>query len=427
MSFQIKKYREPSHSVGTVAELFAGVGGFRVGLAQAGWKTVFSNQWEPSTKRQHASEVYVARFGSEGHSNEDIATVEKLPNVDLLVGGFPCQDYSVAKSLGAAHGLRGKKGVLWWEILRLIRTNPPKFIFLENVDRLLKSPSNQRGRDFAVMLKTLSSEGYLVEWRVVNSADYGFPQRRIRVFIVARHIGSNLGLKKISPDDYLVRTGILARALPVGPLQDSLSQIDLQDDPEILSQKFGLNADKSPFRNSGLAYEGRAYTTTVDASYKGTKHTLEDVLIASENVPLEYLVDPSRIESWRFLKGSKTIQRVHKASGKTYNYAEGSMAFPDLITKPSRTILTAEGGSTPSRFKHIILGETGYRRLTPIELERLNGFPDNWTEFGCDGQIMSDTKRAFFMGNALVVGLIARVGKALAAEMQQSTKTLSRK
>ena len=180
MAYKSSKYMEPTNPVGTVAELFAGVGGFRIGLAEAGWKTVYSNQWEPSTKAQHASSVYVANFGEEGHSNEDISKVDRIPKkFDLLVGGFPCQDYSVAKTLNAAKGLRGKKGVLWWEILRLVQEHKPKFIFLENVDRLLKSPSKQRGRDFAIMLRTLGDEGYQIEWRVVNSADYGFPQRRI--------------------------------------------------------------------------------------------------------------------------------------------------------------------------------------------------------------------------------------------------------
>ena len=186
MAYKSEGYKEPAKPIGNVAELFAGVGGFRIGLARSGWKTTFSNHWEPATKVQHASDVYVARFGPEGHSNEDISKVDSLPkNIDLLVGGFPCQDYSVAKTLNTAKGLKGKKGVLWWEILRLVQGQKPKYIFLENVDRLLKSPSNQRGRDFAVMLKTLGDEGYTIEWRVVNAAEYGFPQRRIRVFIVA--------------------------------------------------------------------------------------------------------------------------------------------------------------------------------------------------------------------------------------------------
>jgi DNA (cytosine-5)-methyltransferase 1 len=89
------------------------------------------------------------------------------------------------------------------------------------------------------------------------------------------------------------------------------------------------------------------------------------------------------------------------------------MAFPDSLDKPSRTILTGEGGSTPSRFKHVIETKRGHRRLTPLELERLSGFPDDWTRFGADGVEISDSKRAFFMGNALVVGLVEMVGAEL--------------
>ena len=176
-------------------ELFAGVGGFRIGLEKAKrnnseFKIVWSNQWEPSTKTQHASDVYCARFGFENHCNEDIATVDvsEIPDHDLLVGGFPCQDYSVASTLKNSHGLVGKKGVLWWEIHRIIRDkkeNAPKYLLLENVDRLLKSPASQRGRDFAIILSSLNELGYAVEWRVINASEYGMPQRRRRIFIFA--------------------------------------------------------------------------------------------------------------------------------------------------------------------------------------------------------------------------------------------------
>ena len=119
MPRQTSKFNEPTKPVGIVAELFAGVGGFRIGLARAGLKTVFSNQWEPSTKIQHASEVYIANFGEKGHSSIDIALVEKIPSrFDVLVGGFPCQDYSVAAT--QAKGIQGKKGVLWWEINHIL-------------------------------------------------------------------------------------------------------------------------------------------------------------------------------------------------------------------------------------------------------------------------------------------------------------------
>ena len=407
-------FKEPENPVGTVAELFAGVGGFRIGLATAGWKTVFSNQWEPSTKAQHASDVYVANFGFEGHTNIDIATVKTLPDIDLIVGGFPCQDYSVAKSLNSSKGLEGKKGVLWWEILRLVKQKKPTFIFLENVDRLLKSPSTQRGRDFAIMLKTLGDEGYMIEWRVVSASDYGFPQRRIRVFIVARKT-------KMNPSDvqkFVTREGILARALPVANTVEDSAEVTLDKAADVISKEFNRGAGKSPFLNSGVYFGATAYTFKTSPAYRGSKKVLGDVLQDDSIVPKDFFVDKGRISEWKYLKGAKTIERVHKASGSAYNYAEGKMAFPDLLTNPSRTILTGEGGTSPSRFKHIIKTPKGYRRLTPVELERLNGFPDNWTARGAEEKEISDVRRAFFMGNALVVGLIERVGNVLAEEIR---------
>jgi DNA (cytosine-5)-methyltransferase 1 len=418
VTYKSKGYKEPAKPIGNVAELFAGVGGFRIGLARAGWKTTFSNQWEPSTKVQHASDVYVARFGEDGHTNIDIAKIKSLPkNIDLLVGGFPCQDYSVAKTLNSSKGLKGKKGVLWWEILRLVNGQKPKFIFLENVDRLLKSPSNQRGRDFAVMLKTLGDEGYTIEWRVVNAAEYGFPQRRIRVFIVAT---KNKSTKNLNPRELIAKKGILARALPLEKINEELVEIYLTQDADEISARFNKGKDKSPFLNAGVMIGGIAYTVKTQAKLSDTVEVLGDVLQSDSQVPDEYWVEQNRIEDWRYLKGAKSIERTHKGSGVTYNYAEGKMAFPDLLTNPSRTILTGEGGTTPSRFKHIIKTKNGYRRLTPIELERLNGFPDEWSLTGSDGKTISDAKRAFFMGNALVIGLIEKVGKVIAAEI--STK-----
>jgi DNA (cytosine-5)-methyltransferase 1 len=416
MTYESREFREPREPVGTVAELFAGVGGFRIGLAAAGFKTVFSNQWEPSTKAQHASDVYAARFGLEGHSNQDIATVTEIPSVDLLVGGFPCQDYSVAKSLNSSKGLEGKKGVLWWEILRLVKQAKPKFIFLENVDRLLKSPSSQRGRDFAIMLKTLGSEGYAIEWRVVSASEYGFPQRRIRVFIVATRSSKD----QVDAKEYVLKSGILARALPVSSHVELESTFSLHEDADVISTNFNTGSGKSPFLNAGVYIDGEVHTYKTVSAYSGTKMTLGDIVLDDAVVSKEYFVPAERLPEWEYLKGAKTIERTHKASGASYNYAEGKMAFPDLLTNPSRTILTGEGGTSPSRFKHIIEAKSGHRRLTPIELERLNGFPDNWTATGADGNTISDVRRAFFMGNALVVGLIEKVGQVLASEVRIS-------
>src|SRR5699024_10947467 len=173
-----------------VLELFAGVGGFRIGLENSNpekFVTKWSNQWEPSRKSQDAFEVYDYQFPDSLNINEDI---EEIPDetlakmdADLIVGGFPCQDYSVARSKKGELGIQGKKGVLFWQIIRATEIIKPKYLILENVDRLLKSASTQRGRDFAIMLAAFDQLGYSVEWRVINAAEYGRAQRRRRVFI----------------------------------------------------------------------------------------------------------------------------------------------------------------------------------------------------------------------------------------------------
>ena len=404
-----------------VVELFAGVGGFRLGLEESGWETVFSNQWEPSTKAQHASEVYVHRFGPEGHSNEDIAVVAdsalardgrwRIPKADLVVGGFPCQDYSVAKSASAAFGIAGKKGVLWWEIVKVISVAKPKFIFLENVDRLLKSPSSQRGRDFAIMLSTLSGLGYSVEWRVINAADYGFPQKRKRIYIV----GKKLARSKSGPEaeKIFTTTGVFARAFPVEGLSSAIKSVSISSDAVEVTRNFNLRGKLSPFENAGYFERGVAWTARVEPIRKSPR-TLGQLLVSESEVPEEFFVSEDRLRDWRYLKGAKKEERVHRASGSKYFYNEGSMSFPDPLDSPARTILTGEGGGSPSRFKHIVQLPSGrYRRLLPVELERINGFPDGWTEFGAGGVRMSDARRAFFMGNALVVGVVAKIGQIL--------------
>lgn len=402
-------------------ELFAGVGGFRLGLERAGWKIVWSNQWEPSTQIQHASSCYVHNFGIESHSNDDISRVVKLaatkkyqlPSADLIVGGFPCQDYSVAKSLRTSKGLNGKKGVLWWPLLKVIELKQPKFVLLENVDRLLKSPAKQPGRDFAIMLKTLADLGYQVEWRVINAADYGFPQKRKRVFIYA-HKGK-------APKEtlrQLLKGSIFARAFPISQ-KGKTSTFSLTGEAWELSSNFSRGKEKSPFGTAGI-YDGNSVCTVdVKAEYKGKRIVLGDLVLPSSKVSSEYWIPEDQLRQWRYLKGSKSIPRKSK-SGHKYLYAEGAMSFPDNLQSPSRTILTAEGGSSPSRFRHVIQQGRRYRRLTPIELERLNGFPDDWTKYGADGKEFSDSRRAFFMGNALVVGIIQRLAKEIAKDSRKN-------
>lgn len=399
-----------------VIELFAGVGGFRLGLEKTpGYQVVWSNQWEPSTKKQHASLVYEARFGNEGHANEDIEQIptETIPDHDLLVGGFPCQDYSVATTLHNSKGLIGKKGVLWWSIHRILqeKSSRPGYLFLENVDRLLKSPAKQRGRDFAIMLQSLSELGYAVEWRVINAAEYGMPQRRRRVFFLAYHESTPLYKQLQNSDklDWMAQQGIIAKAFPVKPIQKMFSpSFEIEGNLVELSENFGKEAKKSAFRNTGVMINGVVHTQKTIPHYKGPYTLLGDIIINHEEVPEEFFLTEEKKKRWEYLKGSKKEMRTSK-SGHKYHYSEGGMTFPDALDRPSRTIITGEGGSGPSRFKHVIETPKGLRRLTPIELERLNMFPDNHTQL--DG--ISDTRRAFMMGNALVIGIIEKIGKTL--------------
>lgn len=428
-------YKEPTKPIGTVAELFAGVGGFRIGLARSGWKTVFSNQWEPSTKTQHASDCYVYRFGSEGHANEDIEVVLNslesgdnlfgVPDADLLVGGFPCQDYSVAKTLNTAYGLKGKKGVLWWQIERMVRLTKPSMLLLENVDRLLKSPASQRGRDFAIMLASLSDLGYMVEWRVINAADYGFPQRRRRVFIVARRKDVLPVPKDFEPTEWMTKKGVLARALPVRVLPEGseVVSVEITGDLAEITEHFDPGGKVSPFRGGGVLIDRVAHTYRLTPKSRAHKTTLGEILVPEDEVHDHFFVDEMSLTKWKYLKGAKREERIHKDSGVTWTYSEGGMSFPEPLDEPSRTVLTGEGGSSPSRFKHIIQTPSGrYRRLMPIELERLNGFPDDWTRWQSEGIEMSDVRRAFCMGNALVVGVVGRIGKVLAEDWAKRPK-----
>ena len=399
-----------------VVELFAGVGGFRIGLEGASdkFQTIWNNQWEPSTKHQDASLVYQARFGTEGHCNKDINTIptNEIPDHDLLVGGFPCQDYSVAASLSRSGGIEGKKGVLWWQIYRILDEkgeNRPNYLFLENVDRIINSPANQRGRDFAIILASLSDLGYIVEWRVINAADYGFPQRRKRTYIVAYRQNSIVANRVENAQQWLLHEGVMASAFPF-EVKGKEVEFTIEGDIKSVSDNFNSAKKDSPFEDTGIMINRQVFTVKTSSCYAGdVKQTLGDILVDEEFVPEEFFISDEDLPKWQYEKGAKKINRVSK-EGYEYVFSEGGMAFPDSLDKPSRTMITGEGGTAPSRFKHVVLTPSGrYRRLIPIELERLNMFPDNHTLHA----EVSDGRRAFLMGNALVCGVVQEVGKSL--------------
>ena len=400
-----------------VVELFAGVGGFRIGLegASDAFKTIWNNQWEPSTKHQDASLVYQARFGKKGHCNEDINTIatNDIPDHDLLVGGFPCQDYSVAATLSRSGGIEGMKGVLWWQIYRILNEkgdNRPPYLFLENVDRIINSPANQRGRDFAIILASLADLGYIVEWRVINAADYGFPQRRKRTYIVAYQKSSIVASKVENAKQWTLFEGVLAKAFPFTIKDNIEREFTIEGDIKNVSDNFNKGKKDSPFEDAGIMIDRQVYTTKSTPTYAGDiRQTLGDILVDESFVPEEFFISDEELPKWQYEKGAKKINRVSK-EGYEYIFSEGGMAFPDYLDKPSRTMITGEGGNAPSRFKHVIQTPSGrYRRLIPIELERLNMFPDNHTLHA----EVSDGRRAFLMGNALVCGVVQEVGKSL--------------
>lgn len=407
----------------TLVELFAGVGGFRVGLnhvqlkndkviEKGNWECLWANQWEPATKTQDAYDCYVKRFGSDNVSNEDIFSVDKstIPDHTLLVGGFPCQDYSVAQSLTTSKGIDGKKGVLWWAIDETLEVKRPPFVLLENVDRLLLSPARQRGRDFGMILRSLYENGYDVEWRVINAGEYGLPQKRRRTYIFAYHKSTNYykEMSKYKDREVIFEKGMFINQFPIKDEYEAINEADLAGFKDLVEVS---NMFKCTFYNAGRMHDGGIYTVKVKSDYN-LIYPLRNIREENE-VDSKYFLSGDKLKKFEYLKGSKRIPRV-KPNGEPYFYAEGAMPFPDNLDAPARTMLTSEGGV--SRTTHVIedFKTKKPRILTPVECERIDGFPDGWTDTG-----MSEKKRYFMMGNALVVGVIERIGTEIEKIIEQ--------
>lgn len=412
-----------------VLELFAGVGGFRIGLENSDkdfFKTKWANQWEPSRKSQDAFEVYDYHFTDSENLNISISDIsdEKFSSMDadMIVGGFPCQDYSVARSKKNEKGIEGKKGVLFWEIIRATENIKPKYLILENVDRLLKAPSKQRGRDFAIMLTAFNNLGYSVEWRVINAAEYGRSQRRRRVFffvyrndtvfaktIDKKYEQKNVVFEENRYDDYIFKTGLFATQFPIKnfPVKNRHVFYELANDIVEVSDNF-----TGSVWNTGIMRHGKYYSIDTEPDYNGKPITLGEILQNEEEVPEKYfLTDSSKLEKFQYLRGAKKIERT-STDGHTYIYSEGGMSPYDDLKLPGRTMLTSEG--TVNRSTHLLFINDKYRLITPVEAERLQDFPDNWTAIKklADGSLVdvSDKMRMFFMGNALVTEIVRKIG-----------------
>lgn len=451
----------------TVCELFAGVGGFRCGLNSIKttadvkkpekWETVWFSQWEPAEKNtQYAHDCYVYNFGTcldlngEDTTNWNIEEVDKktIPDFNLLVGGFPCQDYSVASSLATSKGLEGKKGVLWWSIREILEDKKPPFVLLENVDRLIKSPAKQRGRDFGIILACFRDEDYTVEWRVINAADYGFQQRRRRTFIFAYKNDTAYAKRIRESVRYATEFGVEAHRKSVtemiyenGFFATSFP-IDIDDGKKIRIEKLPMGLGELSdhfsfgFENSGVMIDGTVYSVKTTPAYSGKQITLGDIMDEGD-VDEKFFIPEERLyyttpdvthsdesherlskeqrQTWQYLKGAKKLPRT-AANGHEYVFSEGAVPMIDAYDKPARTMLTSEGSF--SRTTHIVKDKkTGrIRLLTPTEAERIQGFPTNHTQYClAKGEVveMPTNKRRFMMGNALVVNLIEQMEKQI--------------
>lgn len=379
---------------------------------------MWSNQFEPSRKSQDAFEVYNYHFPDSENWNEDITTIpdERFSalrgEVDLIVGGFPCQDYSVARTKKDEKGIEGRKGVLFWEIVRATQLSNPKYLLLENVDRLLKAPSKQRGRDFAIMLRAFADLGYGVDWRVINPADYGWCQRRKRVFLFVYRKDTDYFKQQQALEDFGVgSSGIFesTHETKAEIIKDRVSSVTLPEDIVEVSDSFSTQ-----FWNSGSMIEGRVVTKELEPNYEVSRKVLGDILEDPSDLPNSLYLSKDKVEKFRYLRGAKKFERTN-SEGFTYTYSEGAMVLVDSAELPSRTLLTSEGSI--SRTTHLIEDSKGYRLLTALETEHLQGFPDNRTKVKLSkGKEVgvSDTRRKFFMGNALVVEVVETLGKYIA-------------
>jgi len=298
-------------------ELFAGIGGFGLALNRQGHTCVYANEWD-----KYAAQTYEKNFGHKPDTN-DIKDIESnnIPDHDLLLGGFPCQSFSVAGKRG---GFNDTRGTLFFEIARILKDKRPTYLLLENVKGLL---SHDNGRTFQTIMRTLDELGYDLQWQVLNSKNFGVPQNRERVFIIGHLRGESR--PKIFP---------------------------IRKDDEIPSKR------------------QRQISPTITQRYY--KQGQSDRYIAVEKPVAIPVLTPDRIKK--------------RQNGRRFK-KDGEPSFT----------LTGQD-------KHgIMINDMKIRRLTPLECERLQGFPDGWTEG------VSDTQRYKQLGNAVTVNVVEEIVKRL--------------
>ena len=366
----------------TAVELFAGIGGFHLGLAGANIQTIWANDIN-----ELCCKVYQSNFGSYSITLGDIneIPISNIPEHDILTAGFPCQPFS---SAGKKLGVRDIRGTLFERIVEIVDQKQPTYFFLENVKRLLTMES---GYHFRLILNALSELGYFIEWRIVNPLQFGIPQNRDRVFI----FGTKLNSTNITP--------LALETLSVF-LTDSDKFSFTQSEEKLEKYMLPIISIKSKNDSWGIAYKNKMYTQHLSALPNiQPRKRLKDILQDESIVAPEFYFTA---DTWERIKQSKAVNRYCNEVEILYNQDGGArLGYTIFGTNGVASTLTA---STSRHYERYQVDDK-FRRLTNIEYARLMGFPDDW----CRIARIYDQYALF--GNAIVPACVEwvcqRIGK----------------
>lgn len=374
----------------TAIELFAGVGGFRLGLERNKIGVVYANEWD-----KYASKIYDKNFGGGGVDRRSIADVpaDDIPDHDLICGGFPCQAFSVA---GKRRGFEETRGTLFFEIMRIARHHRTPYLFLENVKGLL---SHDEGRTFETILRTLDELGYDCQWQVLNSKDFGVPQNRERVFIIG-HLRDQPRPEVFPLEDHIGQVSEASRDAG-GRKEAFIKTRHLSQNGRLVSDSITLQASETPHivtLNPGVAAGGAVIPKIIDGKPSTTRRGfVKEGYTGAIDGDANQLVANTLTSSDGGMSERHTMVAVAPRGRDGINTPE----YRD--DDVANALRASTGGSS----KPMISDSTRIRRLTPIECERLQGFPDNWTEG------VSDNQRYKMMGNAVTVNVIEAIAARL--------------
>jgi len=388
--------------------MFSGIGGFEHGIEKANTQTDFECVGFSEIDK-YAVKIYEKHYPN--HTNYGDATkirTETLPDFSFLVGGFPCQAFSLA---GKRKGFEDTRGTLFFEIARVLQDKRPRYFLLENVKGLL---SHDKGKTFQTILEVLSDLGYYVQWTVFNSKDFGVPQNRERIFIegylggecgpeilsVRRDCEEDNDRRQVSSQYYGIRQGRVHKedeimnALACSGHNGGSSQlIKLNNKAQAHIQKVG---NVSP-----AGHHGEDIFST-----KGISKTL---CSTDYKRGIKILEEPKLKKVGNVYKGSQ-IGNVYDPNGLSPTHCAG---HSDSAIKIIQPVLTPECENkkqdVTATDKQGVPEGYRIRRLTPVECERLQGFPDNWTKYGKDNEPISDTQRYKCCGNAVTTNVIAAI------------------